>query len=309
MERSGTLSELEVIGVAAAAAAALGGIVIALGRGQHEASRQPSGIAAVASAVDPSQIDPQHVRRSAARAVDEVGRHLPELRDVAEDISKRAAKRARKAAKPARKELRRAAKQASKKLQAAESKAPSRDDAGTLVRDLFGVLAGNLRQYAEQAAARSEGLGTQSRAVAHEVTQSARQRTGDVQVDLGTRLRESVVPALHAAAAATTQRTGEALESARERAESMAESSASEDGRTSRAVTQVQESSQQIVAGTTQAAKDTAATLVWLSIASAIVYFAMLSPERREKVKSALCGGLEQVRLLALDFKGYEPEM
>lgn len=309
MERSGSLSEIEIIGVAAAAAAALGGIVIALGRGQQEASRQPSGVAAIASAVDRGRIDTQQVRRSANRAAEEVGRRLPEVRDAAEDISHRAAESARQAAKPARKELQRAARQASKRLQEAESRAPSRDEAGSLVRDLVGVLAGNLRQYADQAAARSEELAAKSRTLKEDVSQAARERTDETHLDLGTRLRETVFPVLQTAAATTSQRTSEALESARERAESAVESSASDDGRASRAVAQVQESGQQIVSGTTQAAKDTAATLVWLSIASAVVYFAMLSPERREKVKSALCGGLEQVRLLALDFKGYEPEM
>jgi hypothetical protein len=54
--------------------------------------------------------------------------------------------------------------------------------------------------------------------------------------------------------------------------------------------------------------KDSFATLGWLIVASAIVYFVLLSPESRDRLKGFACAAFDQARLLALDFRGYEPD-
>ncbi len=55
--------------------------------------------------------------------------------------------------------------------------------------------------------------------------------------------------------------------------------------------------------------KDVFSTLTWSVVAAGIIYIVMISPARREKVINAACGVLDQLRLLALDIQGYEPEM
>jgi hypothetical protein len=55
--------------------------------------------------------------------------------------------------------------------------------------------------------------------------------------------------------------------------------------------------------------RDVFSTLAWSVLAAGIVYIVMLSPARREKVVNAACEMLDQLRLLALDIQGYEPEM
>ena len=65
----------------------------------------------------------------------------------------------------------------------------------------------------------------------------------------------------------------------------------------------------QAASSTGAASKEALAAVAWLGLGSAIVYFGLLSDERREQVKDALCGAVEQGRLLMLDLQGYEPEM
>ncbi|MEZ4523691.1 MAG: hypothetical protein R3A46_18900 [Thermomicrobiales bacterium] len=60
---------------------------------------------------------------------------------------------------------------------------------------------------------------------------------------------------------------------------------------------------------TKDATLDSVAALAWLGLGATVVYFGLLSSERREQVKSVLCGAIEQGRLLMLDLQGYEPEM
>ncbi len=65
----------------------------------------------------------------------------------------------------------------------------------------------------------------------------------------------------------------------------------------------------QVATSTRDSLKQALAATIWLVIGAGIVYFALLSVDRREKVKDALCGALEQGRLLLLDLQGYEPDM
>jgi hypothetical protein len=60
---------------------------------------------------------------------------------------------------------------------------------------------------------------------------------------------------------------------------------------------------------TGNATKESLAALAWLGLGASIVYFGMLSDDRREQVKASLCGVVEQARLLMLDLQGYDPEM
>jgi hypothetical protein len=55
-------------------------------------------------------------------------------------------------------------------------------------------------------------------------------------------------------------------------------------------------------------ARETLSTLFWLATASALVYAALLSPERREQLKQLLASVVSEGRTLARDFQGYEED-
>jgi hypothetical protein len=62
------------------------------------------------------------------------------------------------------------------------------------------------------------------------------------------------------------------------------------------------------VATSSHAARESLATVVWVAAASAVVYFGLLSAERREQIKSFITSAYEQVELLIRDFQGYEDD-
>ena len=63
------------------------------------------------------------------------------------------------------------------------------------------------------------------------------------------------------------------------------------------------------VSRSTALAKDTAAVVGWLATAIALIYFVILTPERRGQIGEALATASEQIRLLIQDFQGYEEEL
>ncbi len=109
------------------------------------------------------------------------------------------------------------------------------------------------------------------------------------------RLQETVTPA-----------AVEALGSLRQRVEEVADRS-QQVGPAVAATTA--EKADIAVSRTTGVAKETMATLGWLSAAFALIYFVVLTPERREQVIAFLAAAFEQVQLLVQDFQGYEDEL
>lgn len=63
------------------------------------------------------------------------------------------------------------------------------------------------------------------------------------------------------------------------------------------------------VTRTTGVAKETVATVGWLSVAVALIYFVVLTPERREQLIGLFATAYEQIQLLVQDFQGYEDEL
>ncbi|HYI15157.1 MAG TPA: hypothetical protein VEX37_07180 [Thermomicrobiales bacterium] len=58
----------------------------------------------------------------------------------------------------------------------------------------------------------------------------------------------------------------------------------------------------------TSAAKDSLATMAWTTAALTLVYLVLLSPERREQLKTFLWGAVDQSLALVRDFQGYEDD-
>lgn len=63
------------------------------------------------------------------------------------------------------------------------------------------------------------------------------------------------------------------------------------------------------VSKTTGLAKETIATLGWLGAAVALIYYFVMTSERREQVAAFLATAFDQARLLAQDFQGYDEEL
>lgn len=64
-----------------------------------------------------------------------------------------------------------------------------------------------------------------------------------------------------------------------------------------------------VASRSTALVKDTAATAGWLAAAVALIYYVILTPERRGQLGEAIATASEQMRLLIQDFQGYEEEL
>lgn len=56
------------------------------------------------------------------------------------------------------------------------------------------------------------------------------------------------------------------------------------------------------------AGSDMLALTAWASIGAALVWFGVLSPAQRERVRSAIMRGVEEVTLMVQDFRGYDED-
>jgi hypothetical protein len=231
VERSSTLTTPEVVGIATAAAAALGGVVVALGRSQAAAARARSdnGLeAAVHRAATPPAAAAERGKELAKLVSSLVSTRYPELRQEVEAVVQRAA---------------------------ASSPSP--------------------RRVAHSAAERAEHARTTS-------TEA-----------LG-RVQQTVVPAATGALHGLRERAAEARHRTQPAASAVVSRSA--------------EKADLALAKSSSAARETVAVVGWLVAATALIYIALLTPERREQVRAFVVTGFEQVRLLIRDFQGYEEE-
>jgi hypothetical protein len=55
--------------------------------------------------------------------------------------------------------------------------------------------------------------------------------------------------------------------------------------------------------------RDSVVSIAVLAIVSVLAYVVLMSPERREAIKDALCRLVESAQLFSDDFRGYEDEM
>lgn len=291
-------SVAEVVGISAAAAAALGGVIIALGRTQANASH--SSLPSIDSVPSRKQLSKHAARgrRKARGAVDVAAERYPDARDFAASQVSRSAEAARAYGSDA-------ASAAESGIQRARSqgKALSSQIQDVVLPTLVETAEKIRKNVSEQAKSiDTDELADSSRHLADDAAEWLRHAGSTVS----TTMHDSVLPAVKPVAKDVSEKAGDIYEQARERAEDARKRNDSFPG--AKAVASGRDSAQHAVQTSTNAAKDTLSSLIWLTIASALVYLVLLSPERREQVKSAAFDAIEQVRLLVGDFKGYETE-
>ena len=227
LERSSTFRVPEIVGIATAGAAALGGVIVALSRAQSHDSRLPAAANATADSVGAGL---QRGRDAARGAAEMIAERLPSLKESATDRLTQAAARVQ-------------------------------HDSGR-VAEAAGVGA-------EQARAAGAAL-----------------------IE---RVQETVGPALAGAVENVSNLASDARDNAQPAASGMLDTVSASAGRA--------------VEKSTDLARETLATLFWLLAASTLVYLAILSPERREKLKGFIFGAIEETRLLVRDFQGYDDDI
>lgn len=219
----------EIVGVAAGTAAALAGVIVALGRSQAHAAREKQS----------------HLADS-----------LPSLGAVSDQLSG--------------------------------------------LRDSGREVVDRVVDYVSEAHIDTEGLRERAAEIGQRVDTS---RVREMAAGGVERLRESGEDVLERVQESVAPGIAGAFESVKARAEDVGLRA---EPATMNFVSASREHASHAVEATTSAARETVATLFWLIAASTVVYVALLSPDRREKVKSALCQGWEQLLLLTRDFQGYD---
>jgi hypothetical protein len=241
-ERSSSFSVPEIVGIAAAGAAALGGVIVAWSRAQSHDSRVP---AAAVSAADSVGTGVARGREAARGAAELIAERLPTLKESASELL------------------------AERLPTLKESAAERLTQATERVQQHSGRVAEAAGVGAEQARAAGAALLE--------------------------RVQETVKPAVAGAVESMSSFASDARDNAQPAASGMLDTVSANAGRA--------------METSTNLAREAIATLFWLLAASALVYLAILSPERREKVKGMVFGAVEEVRLLVRDFQGYDEDI
>jgi hypothetical protein len=248
-EHSSTFSVPEIVGIATAGAAALGGVIVALSRAQSHDSRVPAVATTTADGVSAGL---QRGRDAARGAAELIAERLPTLKESAVERLSQAAQRVQV--------------ESGRAAEAAGSGAGQARSSGA-------ALLGRMQEAVGPAlAGAAETVGSAASGMADTVSSAA----------------SGVVDSVSSAAA-----------SARDNAQPA----------TSGVLDSVGAGAGRAVEKSTSLARETLAALFWLMAASAVVYLALLSPERREKVKSFVFGAIEETRLLVRDFQGYDEDI
>lgn len=287
MNSERAFSDTEIVTIALVAASALGGIVIGLGRGGErdaKGSSESSGIvSSVARAVDAgSALIPS---LSGANAPDRLARMRARYGDLEREKAREFAQRAASSL------------DARQALGSVRKRVPSDgfDRASGIGESLRSLGAGILEAGMANASEidlnqiRSEVLSSLGRPALDgpsETSEEAESQGGVLnRVASGFEAVEEGVSASPDKLHSASERTGRVI---RRRVTSPVAHAASATG---------------------DLTKEAFAALAWLGLGAVVVYFGLLSDERREQVKAGLCATIEQARLLMLDLQGYEPEM
>lgn len=286
MSSSRTFSDTEIITIATVAAAALGGIVVGLGRGQEEHREQVPSRAKLSERM--SQLSetgrdlvPDLTGTRSKIEQHDFGSDLKRALRAVQSTGESVAQRASLDARP------------SHRFSSVSDRLPSlRASRRESVVDHLKALG--LEAFRTGVAKFEETDWNQVRESAGEAARRVK-RGAETAVESdepdGERLVAQIGDELEA--------VGHRISSAPEAARSAAVAARS----------RVSEPVSRAASSAGDATKESLAALAWLGVGSAIVYFGLLSDERREQVKAAICGAYEQGRLLVLDFQGYEPEM
>jgi hypothetical protein len=291
-------SVAEVIGISAAAAAALGGVIIALGRTQANSSKHH--MPALQALPGRREISKQAGKGKlfARDAADATASRYPDARDYALERMDWTADAARTygaeisaLAETGLDKAKEQGKALSEILQ--DSFVPMVVDSATRARKNVSKQAKNTD---------TDELIKKSRHFADEAADQLR-HAGET---VARTVQKDVIPAVAPVMKDVSEFAEDLFDQAKDRAGDARKSKDRFPG--SKTVSSGKDSAQHALHTSSQAATDTLATLVWLTISSALIYLVLLSPERRERVKSAAFDAIEQIRLLIGDFKGYETE-
>ncbi len=296
MNQTRAFSDTEIVTIAAVAASALGGIVIGLGRGQEDSGntagaaegRLQAGLGRALGATSDS-----------ARALR--NRDLP----VSASDVRRVYGEARPAAKSAARKVR-GSSDVSSSLSALLSRGgverkPQASILGDVVKSVVSTAL-------EAGMERARGVDTDQ--LKSNLTRAV-DKLGSASAGSDSAAAASADgPEMPGVAAEVAERVSTELEALEEKAAAAPETVRAAADQTRELVSKrVARPVSRAATSTGDVTKESLAALAWLSLGACVVYFGLLSDERREQVKDGLCGVIEQGRLLMLDFQGYEPEM
>ena len=286
-------TDTEIVTIATVAAAALGGIVVGLGRGQESEPDPPErrGLkstivdAAVEAASSASGSLPT-LPTPAAGAVDNVQRpEISQLLDTVQSEIGALVSRASSAPTPTRPSL--------DQLKQAIPDRPSTNLRGDLAKGALSLAATFLKQKIDEAApSRPSNASAIRSLVSERIPESIRSSDNESSEAAGIQDKLGKIDDIKSRVGGP----GDTVSAARSRTASIIEA------KVTRPVASAASS-------TKSATAEAIAATGWLAAGAAVVYFGLLSADRREQVKTVICGGVEQVRLLFLDLQGYEPEM
>lgn len=281
-ERESAFSTAEVVGISVAAAAALGGVIIALGRTQANSSAAPP----VKSGID-------------------LDIHAGKVKDIAHDALEAVVHHYDSAAGTARSRGSDALTYAGSGVDVAVAKGKTFGD--ILRESVVPALIASIGTARSTMSERAKSVDTdelleKTRSLADEAVTHLH----DTADTVSSTLHDDVLPVVTPIMRDASGRASEFVGHVRERAEDAFHQD--EEPQIVRVIESGKDSAQKALKTTSSAAKDSLSALFWLSIASALVYLVLLSPERRDKIKGAAFEAIEQIRLLIGDFQGYETE-
>lgn len=218
------------------------------------------------------------VRRRARQAVDLGGQKGQEVTGQAKDQAQRVAE------------------QTSSKAQAIAAQATTVAVAGAgRAREVGGALADAAKDRVPQVTQKlSDDVVPTLRDVAMQAASAA--------IDLWQTARE------RAADAAPTDLAPHAAQAVAAGGERAREATAAVAGRAAEIGKRAKEASRRTADATVDAGKDTGAVIFWAGAAAGLLYYAVLSPERRAQLLSAASSVTYQVQELIKDFQGYDDE-
>ncbi len=286
MNRVRAFSDTEIVTIAAVAASALGGIVIGLGRGQDSGSSNRVGSSQLQSVLTRAR-ESGNISIPSISTLD-VSIDAEPLRSAIETARQSSVSMAKRATPHVDA---RAAISAARERVPASRPRPWNSYINQVKALGKQIIASNLSDgpTADWQDLRSESIKKLSQFIGSETP--GRESEDATDDGILSRVSDGLVSIEHEVASAP-----ESLRVAKEKSQSAARE-------------HISDPLARVVGSTTDATKESMAALAWLGLGTAVVYFGLLSADRRENVKAALCGVVEQARLLMLDLEGYEPEM
>lgn len=187
--------------------------------------------------------------------------------------------------------------------------------------------AANLaREIAEQAASRAVSSAERAREVGATIAAGTSNRARDLPQKVG----DEIVPSLRDVALQAASAALELWQTARDRVGEAADVAQAEVGEAAHLVGAAEKRAKQATSAvasrveaagsrakdasahaaevTVETSKDTGAALLWTGAAAAMIFYVMLSRERREQVLRAVDAVVKQSRELIRDFQGYDEE-